>query len=62
MVNWTDLDKEAQLRLRLDYQAVLDREPRTCDLDEKTARFTAWLAARGVAFGGENLIRPRGVA
>lgn len=54
---WQDLDKDEQLRLRLDYQAVLDEEPRTCSLDEKTARFTGWLAGRGVAFSPDDLPR-----
>ncbi len=50
MVIWGDLEKDEQLRLRLDYQAVIDREPRTCNLEEKTARFAAWLEERGVVF------------
>lgn len=57
MRNWRDLDSGTQLRLRLDYHKELDLAPRTCSLAEKTARFAAWLAGRGVAFGAEDLGR-----
>ncbi len=54
---WAALDKETQTRLRLDYQAELDANPRTCSLDEKMARFTEWLAGRGVSFTMDDLRR-----
>ena len=55
MRNWADLPAEEQLALREAYQAELDRVPRTCAMDEKLARFTAWLAARDVAFSAADL-------
>lgn len=54
---WADLDEKAQTALRIDYQAELDANPRTCSLDEKMARFTKWLAERGVSFTMEDLRR-----
>jgi len=57
MKNWADLDPEAQLKLQVAYQAHLDLQPRTCSMDEKIARFSAWLGARDVAFGAADLKR-----
>ncbi len=54
---WAELDEETRLQLREDYQAELDANPRTCSLDEKMARFTEWLAGRGVSFTMEDLRR-----
>ena len=54
---WADLDAEARLALQRDYQTELDTQPLTCSLDEKMARFTAWLAERGVSFSMEDLRR-----
>ncbi len=54
---WAALDKDAQIKLRLDYQAELDANPRTCSLDEKMDRFTKWLAERGVGFTMDDLRR-----
>ena len=62
---WTDLTLEEQTRLRQDYQEVLDRNPRTCSLQEKIDRFTQWLADHGVAFSADHIprtqIKPRSV-
>lgn len=57
MRQWKDLSADEQLALRLDYQKVLDAEPRTCSLDEKTARFAGWLAEREITFTAEDLSR-----
>ncbi|MCB1337339.1 MAG: hypothetical protein KDK10_07775 [Maritimibacter sp.] len=57
MKAWKELDAEAQLKLRLDYQAHLDRQPKTCSLDDKVAAFAEWLAARDVAFSREDVSR-----
>lgn len=54
---WAELDDKTRLRLRQDYQAELDANPRTCSLDEKMARFTNWLADRGVSFTMDDLRR-----
>ncbi len=57
MRNWSDLSPEEQLRLREAYQIVLDREPRTCSLDEKVSRFAGWLADQDIAFSAEDISR-----
>ena len=58
MQNWHELDDAAQLALREAYQLQLDSTPRTCSLEEKVARFSAWLAGRGVVFDMDDL-KPR---
>ncbi|PLX38364.1 MAG: hypothetical protein C0606_09160 [Hyphomicrobiales bacterium] len=50
VIAWNSLDEAAQTRLRMEHQAWLDTQPPTCSLDAKTARFTSWLAERGVDF------------
>lgn len=57
--SWSALTPQEQLALRQDYQAEIDKQPLTCSIDEKVARFTAWLAERGVAFSTEDLRGPR---
>lgn len=54
---WADLDADARLALQRDYQTELDKQPTTCSMDEKMARFTAWLEGRGVSFTMEDLKR-----
>lgn len=54
---WADLSADEQLTLRRDYQAELDSQPLTCSLDEKMARFSNWLAERGVGFSVDDLKR-----
>lgn len=54
---WAALDEATRLALRRDYQAEIDRQPLTCSLDEKMARFTRWLEARGVRFTMADLKR-----
>ena len=55
---WSALDGDVQVRLRAEYQSELDAQPLTCSLEEKTARFANWLAARGVWFTHDDLKRP----
>lgn len=50
MTPWRDLSSDAQLKLREDYNSSPDCLTGTCSLEAKMARFTDWLAARGVAF------------
>ena len=57
LTSWSRLDAEAQLALRLDYQAHLDSLPPTCSLDDKVAAFADWLARRGIAFEMSDLSR-----
>ncbi|WP_212525334.1 hypothetical protein [Actibacterium sp. MT2.3-13A] len=59
MIPWRDLSPEQQLRLREDYNASPDCLTGTCSLEAKLARFTDWLARRGVHFSEEDLRPPR---
>lgn len=54
---WPDLSPDEQLALRLDYQKVLDAEPRTCSMDEKVARFAGWLASQDIRFTTDDISR-----
>ena len=54
---WAELSPDERLALQRDYQAELDTQPLTCSLDEKMARFTKWLAERGVSFTMDDLRR-----
>jgi hypothetical protein len=57
---WRDLPPRRQTALREAYAADPDCLTGTCDLKAKTAHFARWLAARGVAFGPEDLRPARG--
>lgn len=59
MRTWRSLNEKEQLALRQDYQVELDNQPRTCSLDEKTERFTNWLAERNVSFSMADVRRPK---
>ena len=52
---WSALDVAEQMRLREAYAADPFCLTGTCSLEAKTARFAAWLAARGVAFSAADL-------
>jgi len=52
---WAVLSPDEQLALREAYGRDPANQTGTCSLDEKMARFAAWLAARGVAFGPADL-------
>lgn len=57
MRTWRSLGEKEQLALRQDYQVELDSQPRTCSLDEKTERFTNWLAEHNVSFSMDDVRR-----
>jgi len=59
MTPFRDLPQEQQDSLREDYSAEMARQATTCSLDEKIARFAAWLAPRGISFGPEDIPRGR---
>ncbi len=52
---WSSLSSDEQLRLRLEYQPILDTEVRSCSMDVKTARFARWLKTRGVLFSMDDV-------
>ena len=54
-VRWSDLPPERQLDLREAYADEMARQATTCSLDEKVARFAAWLAPRGIVFTADDL-------
>jgi hypothetical protein len=54
---WAALTADEQLAFQTAYQSDLDRQPKTCSLDEKVNRFAAWLADRGVSFSADDLSR-----
>lgn len=60
MTRWRDLPPEKQEALRAAYADEMARQATTCSLDEKIARFAAWLAPQGISFGAEDLPRRRG--
>jgi hypothetical protein len=57
MTPFRDLPPDRQQNLRDAYAAEMARQTTTCSLDEKIARFAAWLAPQGVSFGPEDLPR-----
>lgn len=59
MTPFRDLPPERQESLREDYAAEMARQAATCSLDEKIARFAAWLAPRGISFGPKDIPRRR---
>ncbi len=60
MTRWRDLPPEKQEALRAAYADEMARQAITCSLDEKIARFAAWLAPQGISFDAEDLPRRRG--
>jgi hypothetical protein len=50
-----ELTAERQLALREAWAEETARQATTCSLDEKTARFAAWLKPQGISFGAEDL-------
>ncbi len=59
MTRWRDLPPEKQEALRAAYADEMARQATTCSLDEKIARFAAWLAPQGISFDAEDLPRRR---
>lgn len=52
---WSTLPPDRQLALREAYAEEMAKQATTCSLDEKVARFAAWLEPRGVSFGAGDL-------
>ncbi|MCB2117406.1 MAG: hypothetical protein KDE00_14200 [Rhodobacteraceae bacterium] len=59
MTPWRDLPLDRQTALQIAYGEEMARQTGTCSLDEKIARFAAWLAPQGISFGAEDLPRRR---
>jgi len=59
MTRWRDLPPEKQEALRAAYADEMALQATTCSLDEKIARFAAWLAPQGISFDVEDLPRRR---
>lgn len=55
LTRWSDLPPDRQAALRDAYADEMARQTKTCALDEKIARFAAWLAPQGIGFGPEDL-------
>ncbi len=61
LTRWSDLPPDRQAALRDAYAEEMARQTNTCALDEKIARFAAWLAPQGISFGPEDLPRHKTV-
>lgn len=59
MTPFRDLPPARQPALREAWAEEMARQARTCEMDEKIARFAAWLAPQGISFGPEDLPRRR---
>ncbi|WP_223633030.1 hypothetical protein [Rhodobacter sp. TJ_12] len=55
MIRWRDLSPARQAALQISYAAEMARQARSCDMNEKIARFAAWLAPQGISFAVEDL-------
>jgi hypothetical protein len=58
-VPFRDLPPDRQLALREAWASEMAAQAATCALDEKIARFAAWLAPQGINFTEEDLPRRR---
>ena len=57
MTPFKTLPPEVQTQLRDTYAKEMGTQAKTCSLDEKIARFNAWLAPQGVSFDLDDLPR-----
>ncbi|MBD3765096.1 MAG: hypothetical protein IE927_10295, partial [Rhodobacterales bacterium] len=57
MTPFRDLPESRQLALREAWAEEMARQTTTCNLDEKIARFAAWLAPQGISFDARDLPR-----
>jgi hypothetical protein len=57
MTPFRALSPDRQARLREAYAEEMARQTKTCALDEKIARFAAWLAPQGISFSEDDLPR-----
>jgi hypothetical protein len=60
MIPFRDLTEARQSALREAYAEEMARQTNTCALDQKIARFAAWLAPQGVSFGPDDLPQRKG--
>ncbi|MCR9151105.1 MAG: hypothetical protein NXH83_13095 [Rhodobacteraceae bacterium] len=51
------LPPDRQLVLREAYAREMAKRETTCSMDEKIARFAAWLEPQGISFGADDLRR-----
>lgn len=58
-IPWRDLSPERQAELQEAYGRETARQTTTCAMDEKIARFAAWLAPQAISFSEEDLPRRR---
>jgi hypothetical protein len=58
-VPFRDLPPDRQLALREGWANEMAAQATTCAMDEKIARFAAWLAPQGISFTEEDLPRRR---
>lgn len=59
MTPWREISPERQAALQSAYAEEMARQTNTCVMDEKIARFAAWLAPQGISFSEEDLPRRR---
>ncbi len=59
MIPWRMLSPERQAELQNAYAEEMARQTLTCSLDEKIARFAAWLAPFGIGFDADDLPQRR---
>ncbi len=57
MTPWRDLSPERQAELQAAYATEMARQTGTCAMNEKIARFNAWLAPQGIRFSEDDLPR-----
>ena len=55
LIPFRTLSESRQLALREAWAEVMARQATTCALDEKIARFNAWLAPQGISFTAEDM-------
>lgn len=58
-IPWRDLSPERQAELQEAYATEMARQTTTCAMDEKIARFAAWLAPQGISFTEDDLPKRR---
>ncbi|TNE63721.1 MAG: hypothetical protein EP336_16535 [Rhodobacteraceae bacterium] len=58
MTPFRDIAPAEQARLREAYADEMARQTNTCSMDEKIARFNAWLKPQGISFTEDDL-RPK---
>ena len=55
MIPFRDLPADRQMALREVWTEEMAKQAKTCSMDEKIARFAAWLAPQGVSFSNDDL-------